>query len=149
MLGVAGDTRLGETPFESGSRLTFGLNGELGYGRPRNTSFNDGALVSGAVGIPIGLVPGTRARNAMRIVPFVTPGFGFGEIRGGARATVVTPEGTIELRSDEQSGTRFMLGGGLGFYNRASTVSFTIGFQYVSIEDAKPQFGVALTLGGR
>jgi hypothetical protein len=83
MLGVAGDTRLGEMPFGTGrdqSRLTFGLNGELGYARPRSTFLN-GSFVSGAVGIPIGLVSGGRARDAMRIVPFVTPGFGFGGIR--------------------------------------------------------------------
>jgi hypothetical protein len=152
MLGLAGDTRLGETPFGSGrnpSRLTLGLNGELGYGSPRNSSFNDGALVSGMVGLPIGLVPGSRERDAMRIVPFITPGFGFGGIRGGDRVVLVRPNGVVDVRSDELSGTRFMLGGGLGIYNRSSTVSFTLGFQYVSIEDAEPQFGIALTLGGR
>lgn len=152
MIGVAGDTRLGETPFGSGrypSRLTFGLNGELGYGSPRNTSFSDGSLVSGMVGVPIGLVSGNRARDAMRIVPFITPGFGFGGIRGSDRVIVVFPNGRTEVRNDELSGTRFMLGGGLGVYNRASTVSFTVGFQYVAIQDAEPQFGVALTLGGR
>jgi hypothetical protein len=142
MLGVAGDTRLGEMPFGTGrerSRLTFGLNGELGYARPKDATFSNGSLVSGAVGIPIGLVSGGPARDAMRIVPFLTPGFGFGGIR----------DSDPNPRDEDLNGTRFMLGGGLGLYNRSSTVSLTVGFQYVAIRDADTQFGVALTLGGR
>jgi hypothetical protein len=42
-----------------------------------------------------------------------------------------------------------MLGGGLGIYNRTSTVAFNVGFQYMAISGATTQFGIALTLGGR
>lgn len=138
VLGVAGDTRLGDMAFgtrRERSRITFGFNGELGYARSFHSSSSDGSLVSAAIGLPIGLVSGGRARDAIRVVPFLTPGFGFGAIRQG------------DSGGNDLSGTRFMLGGGLGLYSRSSTVALTVGFQYVQFPDADPQIGVALTFG--
>jgi len=152
MLGVGGDVRLTEMPFgngRDGSRLLFALNGDLGYARPRNATFDDGSLVSGSIGVPIALISGGRPRDAMRIVPFITPGFGFGGIRSSDRSTIVFPNGVVRVRNDELSGTRFMIGGGLGVYNRTSTVALNLGFQYVSIPNSDAQIGLGLTLGGR
>jgi hypothetical protein len=85
------------------------------------------------VGLPISLVSGSRARDEMRIVPFITPGFGFGGIRGG----------------DSPSGSALMLGGGIGIYNRSSSVALSFGFQHVAVEDSGTLIGLALVLGGR
>ena len=49
MLSVAGDTRLGEAPFgtrRERSRIVVGLNGELGYTKPKGASLSTGSLVS-------------------------------------------------------------------------------------------------------
>jgi hypothetical protein len=136
MLSIGADRALGEIPFGSGrdgSRLRFALNGELGYGQPKGASFSDGSLMSGAVGIPISLVSGSRNRDEMRIVPFVTPGFGFGGTRGDGST----------------SGTALMIGGGVGIYNRSNSVALSFGFQHIAVENAGTQIGLALVLGGR
>ena len=136
ILSVGADRALGEMPFGSGrdgSRLRFALNGEVGYGQPSGATFSEGSVMSGAVGIPISIVSGSRARDEMRIVPFVTPGFGFGGRRG----------------ENSASGTALMLGGGVGIYNRSNSVAFSFGFQHVAVQDAGTQIGLALVLGGR
>jgi hypothetical protein len=136
MLSLAADRALGEMPFGSGrdgSRLRFALNGELGYGQPQGASFSRGSVISGVVGVPISLVSGSRSRDEMRIVPFVTPAFGFGGIRGG----------------DSPSGSTLMLGGGAGIYNRSNSVALSFGFQYIPVGQGSTQIGLALVLGGR
>jgi hypothetical protein len=135
MLSIGGDTRLGAMPLSQGrggARLNFGLNGELGYGKPSGAS-----LVSAEVGLPISLVPGPGPRDAMRIVPFLTPAFTFSNFN---------PD---DSDVDSESGAHFMLGGGIALYNRSSTVAFNVGFQYMAISGASTEFGLALTLGGR
>lgn len=135
MLSIGGDTRLGAMPLSQGrgsAQLNFGLNGELGYGKPSGAS-----LVAAEVGLPISLVPGAGPRDAMRIVPFLTPAFTFSNF---------SPD---DSNVDNQSAAHFMLGGGIALYNRSSSVAFNVGFQYMAISGASTQFGVALTLGGR
>ena len=136
MLAIGADKALGDVPMSSSrdaARLRFALNGELGYGQPHGATFSNGSVMSGSVGIPISLVSGSRVRNEMRIVPFITPAFGFGGIRGG----------------DSPSGSALMIGGGIGIYNRSSSVALSFGFQHVAVEDAGTLFGLALVLGGR
>jgi len=48
-----------------------------------------------------------------------------------------------------ESGAHFMIGGGLGLYNRSSSVAVNFGFQYVALTNAQVQLGLVLTLGGR
>jgi len=136
MLSVGADKAIGDTQFGSGrdgSRLKFALNGEIGYGQPQHATFSEGSVISGYVGLPVSLVSGSRARDEMRIVPFITPGFGFGGVRG----------------ENSTSGTAFMIGGGVGIYNRSSSVALSFGFQHVAIEEAGTQIGLSLVLGGR
>jgi hypothetical protein len=136
MLAIGADRALGDVPMSSNrdaARLRFALNGELGYGQQSGATLSNGSVVSGSVGIPISLVSGSRVRNEMRIVPFITPAFGFGGIRGG----------------DSPSGSALMIGGGIGIYNRSSSVALSFGFQHVAVEDAGTLFGLALVLGGR
>jgi hypothetical protein len=136
MLSLGGDRRLGDLVIgtaRDGSRMQFALNGELGYGQPQGGTISGGSVISGAVGIPISFISSSRSRDAMRIVPFVTPGFGFGDFTG---------EGS-------SSGSALMLGGGLGIYNRSSSVALSLGFQYIAVQDATVQIGLNLVLGGR
>ena len=136
MLGLGGDRRLGDMVLgtgSDGSRIQFALNGELGFGHPQGSNISDGSVITGAVGLPISFISGSRTRDAMRIVPFVTPGFGFGQFTG---------EGS-------PSGSALMLGGGLGIYNRSSSVALSLGFQYIGVRDASTQIGLNLVLGGR
>jgi len=149
-LGIGGDTKVGELPFGSGrdgSRVVFTLNGDLGYGQPSGTTFSHGSVLSGAVGLPISLVAGRRGADEMLFVPFITPGFGFGEIRS-QRVEVVTPGGII-TSEDSPSGSRFMLGGGVTLYNRSSNVGFDLGFQYVPVQQGQVLIGVGVSIGGR
>ena len=135
MLSIGGDTRLTGMPLSearNSMRLNVGLNGELGYGKP-----SEATLVAGSVGLPISLVGGAAPRDAMRIVPFLTPAFTFSSF---------DPD---DPRFENETAVHFMLGGGLGIYNRTSTVAFNVGFQYMAITGATTQFGFALTLGGR
>ena len=136
MLGIGADKALGDVPMSSSrdaARLRFALNGEFGYGQPHGSTFSHGSVMSGMVGLPISLVSGSRRRDEMRIVPFITPGFGFGGIHGG----------------DSPSGSALMLGGGIGIYNRSSSVALNFGFQHVAVEDSGTLIGLALVLGGR
>jgi hypothetical protein len=133
MLSAAGDTRITDLTLSGGrdaTRLQLAVNGELGFSNPDNTS-----LWAGEVGLPLSLIQGGQARDAMRIVPYVTPAFAFtGFQRSGGGSS---------------SGTTFLLGGGVALYNRASTIAFNLGFQYVGIANAQAQLGLGVTLGGR
>jgi hypothetical protein len=133
MLSIGGDRRIGDIVLgtgSDGSRVQFAVNGEVGYGRPQGATVGEGSVVSGAVGVPISLISGSRQKDAMRIVPFVTPGFGFGTITGNGSS----------------SGSAVMLGGGLGIYNRSNSVQLSLGFQYIAVRDAATQIGLALVL---
>lgn len=134
MLSIGADTRVTEMPFGSSAdsrRLAIGVNGELGYGKPTGEH-----VIAGGVGLPLSLIPGGMARDAMRIVPWVTPAFGFGNEK-------------FDNVDQTFSGSRFMLGGGLGLYNPTSSVSFSVGVQYVSIQSAQLEVGLNVVLGGR
>lgn len=135
MLGLGGDTRLTEMAMgtgRDGSRLTFSLNGELGYGHQPHSN-----ELSGAVGVPIALVTG-GASTDMHFVPYVTPGFGFG------RTQVDTPLGG----TSSESGTRLMIGAGIHLFNPSSNVAFGLGVQHIAISGGQTQVGLSLMLGG-
>jgi len=130
ILSVAGDMMLAQGPFGAGgSRYTFGLNGELGYGKAPGTS----SIWAGSVGVPVALVTGT---GPMKFVPFLTPAFGFGTINS-------------DDPGSKGSGSRFMLGGGIGLEQLTPNLSVSAGFQKIFIEDGKTIFGLSVTLGGR
>lgn len=135
MLSLAGDTRLTSMPIDAGrgsARINIALNGELGYGKP-----SEATAFAGEVGLPISLVPGSGARDELRIVPYVTPAFTFESY---------DPE---DPKFETQSAVHFMLGAGLAFYNRSSPVTFHAGLQFMAIDGASLLFGLGLTLGGR
>ena len=136
VLDLGGDMRLTDLAFSQGRsapHLRIGLNGEFGYAKPRQS-----ALFAGSVGLPLSIFRPNRPKTEMQIVPFVTPSFAFGNF---------DPDSDINLPSE--SGAHFMIGGGIGLYNRSSPVAVNFGFQYVAVTNAQVQFGLVLTLGGR
>ena len=131
LLGLGGDYRLGSTAITDAAEaplFTFGLNGDLGFGKPRNAT-----LWSAGVGVPLALV--TRGQG-MQIGTFVVPMIGFGNF-----------DASNQLGGATFSGMRYSLGGGVGFYNQASTVSVNLGFQHVYISGAPTLVGIAVAIG--
>lgn len=137
MLGAGGDTRLTSFRVAAGVRGSLSLNGELGYAKPRDVDYE----LSGSVGVPFALLIGATAPG-MRIVPFITPAFGF-----GTEKVSLTNPGFGGTFSETRSDQRFMIGGGVALTNPASTIVANLGFQHVMIDGAKTQVGIAITFG--
>lgn len=132
MLGIGGDTRLSDIPMSDSRNATLlrvGLNGEFGYAKPSRAT-----LLAGSVGLPFSLIS-RGGRNEMHVVPFLTPAFGFGDFN---------PE-----VGDSGSGSKFMLGGGVGIFNPSSSVALNLAFQHVFVDGGQTEFGLGLVLGGR
>jgi hypothetical protein len=108
---------LGAEP--SAATLTIGLNGELGFGKPEG-----GTIWSATAGLPVALVAG--AGSGLRLAPFLTPAFGFGYVTG---------------QGESESGTRMLLGGGVGIMG-ANRFGVSVGFQKVFIEDGQTTIGI-------
>jgi hypothetical protein len=72
--------------------------------------------------------------TGVQIVPFVSPGFGWGRVSEGG---------------DSESGTRFVLGGGVGIVSSNSGLGLTLGAQKVFIDGGKLVFGAGLTWARR
>jgi hypothetical protein len=132
MLGAGGDMRLAALGTAPATRIVVAVNGELGYGKPRNVDHE----FSGSVGLPVSLIFNGDPTQGLRIVPFVTPAFGFGNEE-------------IDSGSGSQSGQRVMIGGGVALTNPTSNVAATLGFQKIVIDGGKTQVGVSISLGGR
>jgi hypothetical protein len=136
LLGIGGDMRVyeGGDVAGGGSSLTVTVSGELGYAQLKP----DKAFVLG-VGAPITLSLAAGGREGMRFVPFVTPVFGIGQTSAPCPGVMVC----------DQSGTRWVLGGGIGVWNPLSSVSASIGVNQVMLSGAKPVFGINVAFGGR
>lgn len=131
MLSAGGDLRLASMAMndQSDSPLfLFALNGELGFGAP-----TDVKLFSVAIGAPVSLM---QRGQGMRIGAFVTPQLGFG-----------TAYYSDALGGGNDSGTRFAIGGGFGVWNPASTVSVTLGAQYIDFPHSTGVYGLTVRLG--
>lgn len=127
--GANAEGRLASSVLGTGSdaaRLNIGLNGEFGFGKPEGTT-----LVSLSAGLPVSLVANG---STLKIAPFLTPGIGWGRSSDN---------------TGSESGTRFMLGGGVAFQSTRSAVGANFGFQKVFINGGDVMFGVNLTFGLR
>lgn len=123
--GANAEGRLARNTIGTGAdaaELTIGLNGELGFGRGNGTTVG-----SFTGGLPVALVSGSPT---FKIAPFVTPAVGWGR---------VSDSGSSE------SGTRFLLGGGVAFQNTPNGVGATVGFQKIFINGGEMMFGVGVT----
>ena len=130
MAGASAEGRLSSTMISSGAdaaMLTIGLNGEFGYGHPSGAS-----LYTLTAGLPVALVAGG---STLKIAPFLTPAIGWGR------------ENDSGGFSD--SGTRFLLGGGITFQSTTSAFGGNVGFQKVFINGGDTVFGISIIFGGR
>jgi len=137
LLGAGADMRVAEVGDVMGdaSQLTLAVGGDIGYGQLRPGTAHAIAL---GVSAPVTLSLGGGGRDGLRFVPYFTPTFGVGETS--------TP---CLIASCERSGTRFMVGGGIGVWNPISSFSASIGVNQVLITGAQPVYGVNVAFGGR
>jgi hypothetical protein len=118
MLGVGGDMRIYEGGEIAGAGSGLGLE--------------DHAYALG-VGVPVTVSLATGGRQGLHVVPFFSPLFGVGQVKGDT----------------SQSGTRVVLGGGIGVWNPLTSVSASLGVNRVMRTGEKPVFGINVILGGR
>jgi hypothetical protein len=101
-----------------------------------------GIALSGSVGMPVAI----SARTGwMMLTPYVAPRFAFGHLQD----EVVTraPDGSQSDDKLTESGSRFMLGGGLGIRHNGSGIGLDLGFQRIFLPGANTLVGVGLTFG--
>lgn len=133
MLGLNAESNLGAWALNSGkdaNLFTMSVRGDFGWANPDDgTGTNTSATaLSFSAGAPFALV---LKNGDMTFAPFVTPGFGWGRI---------SENGTSE------SGTRFMMGAGLGVAHRNGW-GVSLGMQKVFIDQGKTVFGLNLSYG--
>jgi hypothetical protein len=109
--------------------LAIGLEPSVGLGR--GLGDDAGTAVSAALGLPVSLTASLAGGG--RLIPFLTPGAGFG---------LITDDG------DSESGIRFTLGGGVGFYTDAG-VGINLGYKKIFIDDGPTQWGVGVAFRTR
>lgn len=110
-----------------GATFTLGLSGRIGFANP-----SDASVWSASATAPLSLAIGSS--SGVQFVPFLSPGFGWGHVAESG---------------DSESGTRLLLGGGLGAISTKSGVGFTVGAQKVFIDGGKMVFGAGLTWARR
>ena len=97
-------------------------------------------LLGLGIGAPLTLSFGASREGGMRFAPFVTPGFGIGSTSHGC---------AVGFGECQESGTRWMIGGGIGVWNPLTSISASLGIHHVLLDDARPVFGVNVQIGGR
>ena len=133
-----------------GAGLNLGLQMTGGYGvanEVMKVKFDDGSTrssitvgmngYSATLGLPLSIVAKSGNFN---IVPHLTPRFGW----GSADMKIEFSDDPASNEEDTESGTRFMLGGGVGVYFQ-NGVGLTLGFQKVFIEDGAAAIGLGVT----
>ncbi|HJQ21927.1 MAG TPA: hypothetical protein VJ867_16405 [Gemmatimonadaceae bacterium] len=135
MLGADADMRIADRAGFMGGQLSVAVNGQAGYAQLKPGSDHAMAL---AVGVPFALSFGGGGSDGLRFAPFVTPSFGVGETSD-----------PCAFGGCSQSGTRFLVAGGIGVWNPMSNISASIGINQTVISGAQPVFGVNVSVGGR
>jgi len=107
--------------------FTLGLSGRVGFAKP-----SGGSLWSASVGAPLSLAIG--GASGLQVVPFITPAFGWGHASGGGVS---------------ESGSRLMLGGGIGLLSASSGLGFNVGAQKVFIDGGKTVIGAGFSWSRR
>jgi hypothetical protein len=129
MGGVDVEVGLLERTLDGAVTLGVALNPALGFARPGNRG-NEITTLAGALSVPISLsIP---AGAVLRVVPFVSPGFGVGRVSGGGESS---------------TGSRAMLAGGLAVGGLRAPVQLTASARKVLIADSPTVLGLGLSLG--
>ena len=121
MLGTRYSQQIAGAALNPTSRWAMGLEAELGFGFPE-----DEQAMAVAAGLPVKL---TFGKN-VKVSPFLTPGFAYGRYKAG---------------DESESGTRFLVGAGLGL-GLANGVGVNFGLRKAFIEDGEMQYGLGFTI---
>ena len=127
LLGLGGDMRVFDAGEPGGATFHVSVSGDVGYAQLKP---GDNSALALAVGAPVTMSLTTDGESGMRIVPYLTPMFGIGRIDGSC--------GTGGC----ESGTRFLIGGGVGLWNPLTRISASLGVNQLIIDGANPVFGV-------
>ena len=112
----------------AGSDAVFGVAVEPSVGFMKETaSGTDWSAFALGVSLPLTM---TVPAGAVRVVPFFSPGVGFGQVSSGG---------------DSRSGERAMLAGGIAV--AAGALQITAGVRKIFIEHGVTVYGVSLSLG--
>lgn len=133
MLGANAETNLGAWALSEGKNanlFTLSARGDFGWANPDDGTGTNNSItaLSMSAGAPVALV---LKNGDMTWAPFVTPGLGWGRL---------SANGTSE------SGTRFMMGAGLGMTHRNGW-GVSAGMQKVFIDQGKTVFGLNISYG--
>lgn len=113
------------------ARFAIGVRPALGYGKGRD-EMSDMSAVSFATGLPLSVTFGRKTS----FVAYMTPGFGWGRVRNSA----------TDL---SESGTRPMLGGGIGIASLAGgSIGINLGFNRVFVDQGETSFGLGFSWHG-
>lgn len=107
--------------------ITVTLNPEVGFMTAADSDFS---AVAAAISTPVSyaVAPG----NGIGVVPFVSPGAGFGRVSG---------------RGSSETGQRFVLGGGVALLDFQKRLQLTSGASKIFIENGATVFGIMLSYG--
>ncbi len=136
MLGIGGDMRVFDVGdvLGPGTSFNLGVSGDLGWARLKPSDVSAYAL---GIGAPMALTM-TGSGTGMRIVPYFTPILGVGQLSTDCLTA-----------NCQNSGTRWVVGGGIGVWNPTTSVSASVGFIKVLLRDAATTFGINVVFGGR
>lgn len=150
---VAAGLGSGGTTFRMGVDATLGMSSldllKVSFADPdipevSGSVEETGIALSAGVGVPLGI---SGRSGALTLTPYVVPRFMFGRLTD--KVDVEGLDGILEDDEVTESGSRFMLGGGLGIRFDEAGFGLDVGFQHVFLKDAKTLIGVGFTYGGR
>jgi hypothetical protein len=113
--------------------LSVGVDGQMGVAGLGDA----GTAFTASVGLPVAL---TLGNSRVHVVPFLTPGIGYGSLS----RYIVADDGT----TSGAGGMRAMLGGGIGVMSAHSGLGASLGFQKIFIDGGSTQIGVGVTWQG-
>jgi hypothetical protein len=109
--------------FTVGMRPALGIGEELGSGH-RVTAISGTVDIPVAVSVPVG--------KTARMVPFISPGAGFGSVRGDG---------------DSETGTRGSLAFGVGLVDLSPGLALNLSWRKIFLEGAPTTIGLGLSFG--
>jgi hypothetical protein len=126
----------------SSSQFTLGVLANVGYAKP-DLGVDVGTDVdltawSGSVGAPLSIA---LPSGNVKIIPFLTPAAGWGQISASVDA------GGTDLSVDIDD-FRFLLSGGVGVSNLAPGLTINAGLKKVFVEDGDILFGIGVSWNG-
>jgi hypothetical protein len=107
------------------STISLALHPAIGYGKFDDVDLNS---MSAALDLPVQFSMSTG--NGMQFVSHLAPGFGWGRLSD---------------ETDSESGTRAVLGGGVGLLNIGGGLGVNIGFRKIFLDEAPTQWGLGMS----